>query len=151
MIDFQPLRLALTYSHIPVFPQGTYLGPLLFLICINYIYISSQKISFFLFADETDLLYGDKSLRSLELNYYLYSFIYYCCFFFFACSFIPVVICNTLLAYWTVSHCSCIRMLPESFPLSSQTCCWRIYFNVCFPAASISFAILLVGIVRYVF
>ena len=71
MIDFQPLRLALTYSHIPVFPQGTYLGPLLFLICINYIYISSQKISFFLFADETNLLYGDKSLRSLELNYYL--------------------------------------------------------------------------------
>ena len=66
MIDFQPLRLALTYSHIPVFPQGTYLGPLLFLICINYIYMSSQKISFFLFADETNLLYGDKSLRSLR-------------------------------------------------------------------------------------
>ena len=66
MIDFQPLRLALTCSHIAVFPQGTYLGPLLFLVCINYIYISSQKISFFLFADETNLLYGDKSLRSLR-------------------------------------------------------------------------------------
>ena len=68
--------------------------------------------------------------------------------FFFRCSFIPVAICNTLLAYCTVSHCSCIRMLPESFPLFSQTCCWRIYSNVCFPATSISFAILLVGIVR---
>ena len=56
----------LPYSHIAVFPQGTYLGPLLFLICINYIYISSQKISFFLFSDETNLLYGDKSLRSLR-------------------------------------------------------------------------------------
>ena len=33
----------------------------------------------------------------------------------------------------------------------SPTCYWRIYFNVCFPSASISVGILRVGIVKYVF
>ena len=47
-------------------PQGSVSGPLLFLLCINDICTSSDKLSFFSFADDTNLLYGNKSLRSLE-------------------------------------------------------------------------------------
>ena len=47
-------------------PQGSVLGPLLFSICINDIYNSSKKLSFYLFADDTNLLYADKDLKSLE-------------------------------------------------------------------------------------
>jgi hypothetical protein len=47
-------------------PQGSVLGPLLFLIYINDIHYSSDKLSFHLFADDSNLLYSNKNPKTLE-------------------------------------------------------------------------------------
>jgi hypothetical protein len=46
-------------------PQGSVLGPL-FLLYINDIQTCSDKFSFYLFADDTNLLYADKNLKKIE-------------------------------------------------------------------------------------
>jgi len=42
------------------------LGPLLFLLYVNDLCRSSDKLPFYLFADDTNLLYSDKDINSLE-------------------------------------------------------------------------------------
>ena len=54
-------RVAITCS----VPQGYVLSPLLFLLYINHMYVSSDKLSFYLFADDTTILYANKNLTSL--------------------------------------------------------------------------------------
>ena len=49
-------------------PQGSILGPLLFLIYINDIIYSSNILNYTLFADDTCLVYSDKSLDALIQN-----------------------------------------------------------------------------------
>ena len=47
-------------------PQGSVLGPLLFLLYMNDIYKVSKEFKMTLFADDTNLLYSHKNLKSLE-------------------------------------------------------------------------------------
>ena len=45
--------------------EDSVLGPFLFLLYVNNIQISSDKFNFYLFADDTNILYANKNLKSL--------------------------------------------------------------------------------------
>ena len=49
-------------------PQGSVLGPLLFLLYINDITSCSDRLKFHLFADDCNILYANKCQKTLETN-----------------------------------------------------------------------------------
>ena len=47
-------------------PQGSVLGPLLFLLYINDLPNISEKLQFFLFADDTNIYFDSHDLKVIE-------------------------------------------------------------------------------------
>ena len=45
---------------------GSVLGPILFRLYIHDIYVSSEKLNVYLFANDTNILFANKNLKSLE-------------------------------------------------------------------------------------
>jgi len=72
MVELKLRKLALWYIWTEKFnttcgvPKGSVLGLLLLLIYVNDIQESSDKLELFLFADDTNAVYADKNLKSLE-------------------------------------------------------------------------------------
>ena len=64
--EIGPLNISKKATVLSGVPQGSVLGPLLFLVYINDICNSCNQMKFYLFADDTNLLYADKNLKSLE-------------------------------------------------------------------------------------
>ena len=71
--DISPLNISKKAKALSEVPQGSVLGPLLFLAFIIDICKSCNQKKFYIFADDTNLLYADKNLKSLEstINYEL--------------------------------------------------------------------------------
>jgi hypothetical protein len=61
-------------------PQGSTLGPLLFLLCTNDMPNCSKKLSFRIFADDTNIFYSSTNIREVEtvMNEELTNIQHYC-------------------------------------------------------------------------
>ena len=58
-------------------PQGSVLGPLLFLIYVNDLHNVVQYSDIHHFADDTNLLYSSKSLKDIKVNFELKNIVHW--------------------------------------------------------------------------